>query len=139
MGRELQGPEVSPGSSGNSLSSQPVMCLFHPIPSSITATLTVPWPHHGILGHQASVKLFSSILNFSSASSPSHSPVFTSQCSMHPLKSFLQYLVAQWLCVCLWLSHDSGVLGWSPSSGSPQGACFFLCLPLPLSVSLMNK
>ena len=31
------------------------------------------------------------------------------------------------------------ILGWSPTSGSPQGACFSLCLCLCLSVSLMNK
>ena len=43
--------------------------------------------------------------------------------------------VAQWLSICFWL----GVLGWSPMSGSPQGACFSLCLCLWFCVSLMNK
>ncbi|CAD7692495.1 unnamed protein product [Nyctereutes procyonoides] len=35
--------------------------------------------------------------------------------------------------------HDPGVLGSSPISGSPRGACFSLCLCLCLSVSFMNK
>ena len=32
--------------------------------------------------------------------------------------------------------HGLGVLGWSPASSSPQGACFSLCQSLPLSVYL---
>ena len=35
--------------------------------------------------------------------------------------------------------HDPGVLRLSSASGSLHGACFFLCLSLPLFVSLMNK
>ena len=36
--------------------------------------------------------------------------------------------------------HDPRVLGWSPTSGSTQGACFSpLPMSLPLSGSLMNK
>ena len=35
--------------------------------------------------------------------------------------------------------RDPGVPGSNPASGSPQGACFSLCLGLRLSVSLMNK
>ena len=34
--------------------------------------------------------------------------------------------------------HDPGVLGSSPTSGSMQGACFYLSLCLYLCVSLMN-
>ena len=37
------------------------------------------------------------------------------------------------------LSHDPGVLGSSPASGFPQGACFSLCLCLCLSLSLTSE
>ena len=47
--------------------------------------------------------------------------------------------VAQWLSVCLLLGHDPGVLGSNCTSSSLQGACFSLCLSLPLSMSLRNK
>lgn len=48
--------------------------------------------------------------------------------------------VAQCLSICLGSGHDPGILGSSPTSGSPQGACFSLChVSASLSVSLMNK
>ena len=49
--------------------------------------------------------------------------------------------VAQWLSVFLCLGGVPGVLGSSPTSGPLQGACFTLCLCLPLSLSLswINK
>ena len=45
--------------------------------------------------------------------------------------------VAQWLSICLWLRTWSQVLGSSPASDSPQGACFSLCLYLCLSLCLL--
>ena len=47
--------------------------------------------------------------------------------------------VAQWLSVCLWLRHDPGVPGSSPTSGSLQGACFSLCLCLCISLSVSHE
>ena len=38
-----------------------------------------------------------------------------------------------------WAQDVILVWGWSPISGSLQGARFFLSVSLPLSVSLMNK
>ena len=64
-----------------------------------------------------------------------------SSCSSHPLTESREgdTWVAQWLSVCLWLRCDPGVLGSSPPSGSPQGACFSLCLCLYLSLQVFHE
>ena len=41
--------------------------------------------------------------------------------------------VVPWLSVCLGSGYDPRVLGSGPTSSSPQGACFSLCLCLCLS------
>ena len=60
-------------------------------------------------------------------------------CTQYNLRSSWGSWGAQQLSICPRLRGDPGVLGWSPTLGSLQGACSSLCLCLCLSVYLMNK
>ena len=54
-------------------------------------------------------------------------------CFLGRIVGFRGTWVAQWLSICLWLKSRSWGPGTSSTSGSLRGACFSLCLSLPLS------